>query len=144
MLSYPSSNIASLGITITRKRGVSGRPILSGVRRDKGFCGVTGEESDKLLCTLPFDASNVIAAGGLASLPSHQCGGVGSDTTKSEEKPPSSSEVGEGGGGLGGREGDSSEVGVAGEGGGGGGGGGGETDGEIFCTPPCDTSTVIG
>ena len=32
---------------------------------------------------------------------------------------------------------------MVGDGGGGGGGGGVDTDREIFCTPPCDVSTVI-
>ena len=66
----------------------SGRPIFSGVRKYKGVCGVAGESSDKLLCTLPCDASTVIAADGSESLPSQRCGSVGSDTAKSKEKAP--------------------------------------------------------
>ena len=71
-----------------QQRGVIGRPILSGVRRDKGFCGVAGEAPYKLIHTLPCDASTVISAGGLESLLSHRCSGVGSETAKSEEPPP--------------------------------------------------------
>ena len=72
---YPSSPAPPpvfLSSYVTRQRGVSDRPILSGVRRDKGLCGVKGEASYKLLCTLPCDASTVIAAGGPAPLPSHR------------------------------------------------------------------------